>query len=262
MRLRVPATLLTMALLALPASATATTATEHFTAGEQLVNNLERTPWPGQAAINQYDTGGTAGVTWGTLGSPVGWSNDTKCARMVRELYRHAYSWATDTWFTDEFHSIGPDTEQLQQYMPTAHHFDVIEAVGALQPGDLVMFNKSGTGVDHTVVVREVTPLGAGMAQEAGKVGYAVRVIDSTSNPHGDDIDGVDHKFKAWADTRREDVGTDTIEHNGAGSGWMILYANADGTIHGWRWGVNEGALWMVSPAGNKVMFARTTVEE
>ncbi len=87
-------------------------------------------------------------------------------------------------------------------------------------------------------------------------------MIDSTSNPHGDDIDGVDHKFKAWADTRREDVGTDTIEYNGAGSGWMIVYANADGSVYGWRWGVNEGALWTVSPTGHKVMFARTTVED
>jgi hypothetical protein len=34
----------------------------------------------------------------------------------------------------------------------------------------------------------------------------------------------------------------------------MILYANAGGTIYGWRWGVNEGTLRTVSATGHKVI--------
>ena len=74
MRLRRIATVLTMTVLAVPASAAATTVTDHLTAGRQLVDNLERTAWPLQGTVNMYDTGGTAGVTWGTDGSAIGWS--------------------------------------------------------------------------------------------------------------------------------------------------------------------------------------------
>ncbi|MEA2137763.1 MAG: hypothetical protein QOG56_913 [Solirubrobacteraceae bacterium] len=45
----------------------------------------------------------------------------------------------------------------------------------------------------------------------------------------------------------------------------MVLYANAtttadDGTVYGWRWGVNESALSTVSD-GTTVTFARATAE-
>ena len=257
-----PLDALATAALALPASAAATTATQHLTDGQQLVTNLGLTPWPGQNAINEYDTGGTAGVTWGTPGVAAGWSSDTKCARLVRELFGHAYSWATDAWFTQEFASNSPDTEQLVANMPTADHFDVVNTVAALQPGDLVMFDKSGTGVDHTAVVRQVTSLPGGMTPQSGTVQYAVQVLDSTSNPHGYLINGTEHAYKQWADTRRLDgSGTSVTEYNGAGYGWMVLYAKtSDGKVYGWRWGVNESAISKVSD-GHTVMFARATVE-
>ncbi len=260
MRLRRIATVLTMTVLAVPASAAATTVTDHLTAGRQLVDNLERTGWPLQGTVNTYDTGGTAGVTWGTDGSAIGWSNDTKCARLVRELFGHSYTWATDPWFTQEFHSIGPTTEQLQQYMPTAKHFDVISTVTAVEPGDLVMFNKVAD-VDHTAVVREVRSLPNGITPEAGTVQYAVRVLDSTSSPHGNRTSITDPDNSEFVDTRRSEAGGVVTEYNGAGYGWMVLYANADGTVYGWRWGVDESAIWKISD-GHKVMFARATAED
>ena len=206
MRLRLPATALTIAALALPASAAATTATQHLTDGQQLVTNLALTAWPGQNAINKYDSdGANSGVMWGTAGVAAGWSNDTKCARFVRELFGRAYSWATNAWFTAEFGSTSPDTEQLVANMPSADHFDLVNTVTSLQAGDLVMFDKTGTGVDHTVVVRQVTSLPGGITPQAGTVQYAVQVIDSTSNPHGYLINGTNHTYKQWADTRRLD---------------------------------------------------------
>ena len=263
MRLRLPATAMAIAALALPASAAATTATQHLTDGQQLVTNLGLTAWPGQRSINTYDAdNANAGVSWGTPGLAAGWSNDTKCARFVRELFGHAYSWATDAWFTQEFDSTSPDTEQLVANMPSAEHFDVVTTVTALEAGDLVMFDKAGTGVDHTVVVRQKVSLADGITPVAGTVQYAVQVIDSTSNPHGYLINGTNHAYKQWADTRRLDgSGTSVTEYNGAGYGWMVLYANSStGTVYGWRWGVNESAISKVAD-GHTVMFARATVE-
>ena len=263
MRLRLPAAALTLAILALPASASATTATQHLTDGEQLVTNLGLTAWPGQGAINAYDAdGANAGVGWGTPGVAAGWSNDTKCARFVRELFRRSYGWATDAWFAQELGSTSPDTDELVANMPSAEHFDVVGTVAALQSGDLAMFDKAGTGVDHTVVVRQVTSLPGGISPVAGTVQYAVQVVDSTSNPHGYLINGTNHTYKQWADTRRLDgSGTSVTEYSGAGYGWMVLYANAsDGTVYGWRWGVNESAISKVSD-GHAAMIARATVE-
>jgi hypothetical protein len=263
MKRRLSATVLAVAVLALPASAAATTSvTQHLTDGEQLVSNLGLSAWPEQATINKYDADdANAGVTWGTAGVASGWSSDTKCARLVRELFGHAYSWATDSWFTQQFGSTSPDTAQLRAHMAAAQHFDVIDTVTALQAGDLVMIDKA-TGVDHTAVVRQVTSLPNAMTPQDGTVQYAVQVLDSTSNPHGYLINGTDHPYKQWADTRRLDgSGTSVTEYDGAGYGWMVLYANADdATVYGWRWGVNESAISKISD-GHTVMFARATDE-
>jgi hypothetical protein len=263
MKPRLSATILTMAVLALPASAAATTpVTQHLTDGEQLVTNLGLTAWPQQGSINRYDEDhADAGVTWGTVGVASGWSSDTKCARLVRELFGHAYSWATDSWFTQQFGSTSPDTAQLRTHMATAQHFDVIDTVTALQAGDIVMIDKAAD-VDHTAVVRQVTALPGGMTPQAGTVQYAVQVLDSTSNPHGYLINGTNHPYKQWADTRRLDgTGTSVTEYDGAGYGWMVLYADAtDGKVYGWRWGVNESAISKISD-GHSVMFARATDE-
>ncbi len=262
MRLRLPVTVLAMTALALPASAAATTATQHFTAGQQLVDNLDKIAWPLQATVNTYDTGGTAGVTWGTDGSTAGWSNDTKCARLVRELFGHAYSWATDSWFEQEFGSFSPDTEELVAGMPTAEHFDEVTTVAGVQPGDVVMFDKAAADlVDHTAVVREVRTLSGGKTPQAGTIQYAVQVIDSTSNPHGLLISKTDPDYKDYVDLRRSEAGGVVTEYPGAGYGWMVLYAStSDGKVYGWRWGVNESAIWKVSD-GHKVGFARATTE-
>src|SRR5215213_3606414 len=186
MRRSLPATLLTLAVLALPASAAATTpVTQHLTDGEQLVTNLGLTGWPDQGAINTYDEDGlNSGIAWGTAGLPSGWSNDTKCARLVDDLLGHSYSWATSTWFQQQFGSLTPDTAKWVTKVEAATHVETVGTVAALQAGDIVLFDKA-TGTDHTVIVRQVTSLAGGITPQAGTVQYAVQVLDSTSNPHG-----------------------------------------------------------------------------
>ncbi len=264
MRRSLPATVLAMAALALPASAAATTpVTQHLTAGEQLVTNLGLTAWPAQGTINTYDADGlNSGVTWGTAGVASGWSNDTKCARLVNDLLGHAYGWATSTWFTQQFGSTSPDTAKWVEKVPAATHLEPVDTVAGLQAGDVVLFDKTGSGVDHTAVVRQVTSLANPMTPQAGTVQYAVQVVDSTSNPHGYLINGTDHPFEQWADTRRLDGAAGSVtEYSGAGYGWMALYANtSDGKVYGWRWGVNESAISKISD-GHKVLFARVTAE-
>jgi hypothetical protein len=266
MRLRLTALALTTAALALPASAAATApATQHLTDGEQLVTNLALTPWSaqgGQAAINMYDADApTGGVTWGTPGLAAGWSNDTKCARLIDDLLSHAYSWATSTWFKAVFGGTTPDTAKwMAADFATATHLESVDTVAAVAPGDVILFDKAGTGTDHTVVVRQVTALSGGLTPETGTVQYAVQVLDSTSNPHGWLINGTTHDYKDWADTRRLDNADGSVtEFNGAGYGWMVLYANvSDGKAYGWRWGVNESDISRISD-GHGVKFARVT---
>ena len=38
--------------------------------------------------------------------------------------------------------------------LTTATHLESVDTVAAVAPGDVVLFDKAGTGVDHTVVVR------------------------------------------------------------------------------------------------------------
>jgi hypothetical protein len=252
-----------MAILALPASATATTpVTQHLTDGEQLVTNLGLTAWPQQATINEYDADGLdTAVTWGSVGIASGWSNDTKCARLVNELFGHAYGWATSTWFEQQLGSASPDSAKWAANVATATHLETVGTVSALQAGDVVIVDKA-TGVDHTAVVRQVTPLANAITPQAGTVQYAVQVLDSTSNPHGWIINGTNHPYMQWADTRRLDgAGSSVTEYDGAGYGWMVLYANADdGKVYGWRWGVNESEISKISD-GHTVTFARATAE-
>jgi hypothetical protein len=264
MRLRFPVIALAAAALALPASAAATApATLHLTHGEQLVTNLALTPWPGQAAINTYDADApTGGVTWGLPDFAAGWSNDTKCARLIDDLLSHAYGWATSTWFTANFAgSTRPDTAKwMAANFTTATHLESVDTVAAVAPGDIVLLDKAGAGVDHTAVVRQVTPLTGGLTPEIGTVQYAVQVLDSTSSPHGWLINGTNHAYKEWADTRRLDGADGSVtEYNGAGYGWMVLYAKqSDGTAYGWRWGVNESDINRIAD-GHGVKFARVT---
>jgi hypothetical protein len=270
MRLRLPAAVLAMAILALPASAAASTRViDHLTAGQQLKEGLDKTPWPGQDAINTYDADDTdTHVTWGTVGVAGGWENDTRCARLVDELLTHAYpSWATSTWFDSQFDSTTPDTAHwaakfVGSTSPT--HIDEVGTVAALLPGDIVLIDRAaGTKPDHTAVVQEVKALPTGKTPVAGTVQYAVQVVDSTSEPHGAEINGTTGANKDWADSRRVDNADGTVtEYSGAGYGWMVLYANTldSGKVYGWRWGVNESALNKISD-GHRIVFARVTEE-
>jgi hypothetical protein len=58
-----------------------------------------------------------------------------------------------------------------------------------------------------------VTPLADAMTPQEGTVQYALQVLDSTSNPHGWIINGANHPYHEWADTRRLDgTGTSVTE--------------------------------------------------
>jgi len=58
---------------------------------------------------------------------------------------------------------------------------------------------------DSILRVEPVYGLTGGLTQETGTVQYAVQVLDSTSSPHGWLINGTNHPYKDWADTRRLD---------------------------------------------------------
>ena len=59
-------------------------------------------------------------------GIATGWSNDTKCARLIDDLLSHAYTWATSTWFKAVFaNATTSDTAKwLAANLTTATHLD------------------------------------------------------------------------------------------------------------------------------------------
>jgi hypothetical protein len=99
----------------------------------------------------------------------------------------------------------------------------------------------------HMMVVSEAPRLGADSRNgDTDSSVYAVRVMDSTKDPHG--VATTWSKSPHWPhkDTRVEGVqgGTYVKEWSGAGEGTIFIRANnATGVPSGYWWGANEAAF-------------------
>ncbi|MEO3812061.1 hypothetical protein ABGB17_23950 [Sphaerisporangium sp. B11E5] len=135
-----------------------------------------------------------------------------------------------------------------------ADHFARIGSFSILRHGDIiaVKYGNGGGGTGeatgHVMIVQEKH-----LHDRDGNPAtteWAVRVIDSTSNPHGAaESAGPGSPYLAYPDTRSvPDFGGvgDDEEYNGAGRGWIFVQT-VDNRPTGYWWGANESAFHPVA---------------
>ncbi|MDI1461172.1 hypothetical protein QEZ54_09360 [Catellatospora sp. KI3] len=214
----------------------------------EVKNNLNLIGWPGENAYNYYPgknghpSSSTNSVVWGTPGSPYTYEAKTTCAPFVTLSLKAAYGWADDTYFSTYLGSTSPTSAQYYAKFTagTVPNLDRRTKVTELVPGDLIAIKYSGSDssagdpTGHTAFY-------AGRTQverdgDAATVEWAVSVVDSTSNPHGVASTNPASPYLNFPDTRA--VGA--TEYDGVGQGYLVIQADATGTVLGYWWGINE----------------------
>ncbi|RJL29958.1 hypothetical protein [Bailinhaonella thermotolerans] len=243
-------------LLSAPAhAATYTYPDTHYVEADELVRNLNTLSWPGQATYNSY-ADGTPQVTWGTDGVPTSYRNRSRCASFVTQVLKHSYSWATTSYFQTSFGSASPFAGDYYDTIRTASvsdHFARIGSVSILRRGDIIAIKYAGGGdtgeaTGHVMIVQDKHLYDRD--GDPATTEWAVRVIDSTSNPHGAaKTAGPNSPYLSYPDTRSVpdfDVVDDNEEYDGAGRGWIFIQT-VDNRPTGHWWGANESAFHPVS---------------
>ncbi|MEV5530491.1 hypothetical protein [Streptomyces prunicolor] len=238
-------------------------------AENEIIDQLATLGWPGQDPENFYPGAGahadsaTATVVWGTPGNPSSYQVEAKCAQFLTASMKHAYSWATDAWFTSGIGFRSPTSEQYYDAFTDTSAGGALDdmsdhisrpsaqRVSDLHAGSVIavkyLDGSDGGATGHMMVVQSVTPFerdGNSATQE-----YAVRVSDSTSAPHGVAFSSKTSPHWAFRDTRVEgSPGLATKEWSGAGRGTIFIQADAlTGKPTGHWWGRNEAAFHTVA---------------
>ncbi|MFJ6139288.1 hypothetical protein [Kitasatospora sp. NPDC092286] len=219
-------------------------------------------------------------VTWGTAGHPEEFSNLSQCSSFLTLVLQRAYGgtvpvdspdrplpwpaanygWATREYFQRYFRTDRPfpTAELFQQGFANAAdipHFTAVTKPVNLRPGDLVALDYDPASTTtpytgHIVMIRERRGTWPDLVDAqvgAGVVPYIFEIIDCTSDPHGNPKpSGATELYRAFPDTRIEESADPSgqpvwTEHNGAGYGHMIFYADAATKLFaGYRWSVNS----------------------
>ncbi|MFD5634004.1 hypothetical protein ACFWJM_07655 [Streptomyces sp. NPDC127077] len=235
------------------------------TAENEIIDELAPLGWPGQDSENFYP--GAAGhadadaasVVWGTRGDARSYQVEAKCAQFLTASLKHAYTWATDSWFTDGIGFRSPSSEQYYDAFTDTGAGGALEdmsdhitrpsaqRVQDLHAGSVIavkyLDGSEGGATGHMMTVESIAPFerdGDRTTQE-----YAVTVADSTSNPHGVALSSKTSPHWAFRDTRVEgSPGATTKEWSGAGRGTVFIQADATtGKPTGYWWGRNEAAF-------------------
>ncbi len=199
--------------------------------------------YPG--ALGHPDNGSS--VTWGTPGSPTTYHGETKCAAFLTASLAHSYSWATSTYFTDNFTSTSPSAAKYYDALSagTAQHFDSVTRVQDLQAGDVIVIKYTDSGdtagdpTGHVMTVRSLQTYNRDA--NTGTTEYGIRVIDSTSNPHGVVSSSSGSPYQSFPDTRA--TTSNVTEYSGIGKGWIFIQVDATSAPTGYWWGVNENVV-------------------
>ncbi|MFF2126729.1 hypothetical protein ACFVW1_15275 [Streptomyces olivochromogenes] len=184
---------------------------------------------------------------------------EAKCAQFLTASLKHAYTWATDTWFTSGIGFRSPSSEQYYDAFTDTSAGGALEdmsdhisrpsaqRVSDLHAGSVIavkyLDGSEGGASGHMMVVQSVAPFerdGNSATQE-----YAVRVADSTSAPHGVASSSRTSLHWAFKDSRVEgSPGQTTKEWSGAGRGTIFIQADTTtGKPTGYWWGRNEAAF-------------------
>lgn len=234
-------------------------------AQNEIIDELATLGWPGQDPENFYpgavghSDASAASVVWGTPGSPSSYQVEAKCAQFLTASLKHAYTWATDAWFTSGIGFRSPSSEQYYEAFTDTSADGALEdmsdhisrpsaqRVSDLHAGSVIavkyLDGSEGGATGHMMVVQSVAPFerdGNSATQE-----YAVRVADSTSAPHGVASSSKASPHWAFKDSRVEgSPGQTTKEWSGAGRGTIFIQADTTtGKPTGYWWGRNEAAF-------------------
>lgn len=252
-----------VAALATAGPARATSATLHTEVAE-LADNLNALSWPAQDAYNFYP--GAKGhadvatsVVWGTPGSPTTYESKAKCAALLTQALKHTFPWATDSYLTTEFGSTSPTAAKYYDgFVAGAPHFTARTTVSSLVPGDVIAVrytdSAGGTGdaTGHVAIVTAAPHL-YDRDGDAATREWAVRVIDSTSNPHGVASTNTSSPYQTYPDTRADG----TTEYSGVGRGWIFISTTAADVPTGHWWGANENVVDQYKPVSTRPMVFR-----
>ena len=261
-------------------ASTAVTGTAHATdpysqtllnSEDDIADSLNAIGWPTADTGNYNFYPGALGhpdngtsVTWGTPGSPTTYHGEAKCASFLTELLKHSYTWATNTYFTNTFASTSPTAATYYDVLSagTADHFDTLAHVQDLQAGDIIAikYTDSGdTGGDatgHVMTVKSIQTYNRDANSNTTE--YAIRVIDSTSNPHGVVSSNPSSPSQSFPDTRA--TTSNTTEYSGIGKGWIFIQVDAAGAPAGYWWGANENVVTQFhTVAARPITLARLT---
>lgn len=199
--------------------------------------------YPG--ALGHADNGSS--VTWGTPGSPTTYHGETKCAALLTLSLTHSYSWATGTYFTNNFASTSPTAAKYYDVLSagTAQHFDSVSHVQDLQAGDIIAIKYTDSGgsegdpTGHVMTVLSTQTYNRD--GDTSTTEYAIRVIDSTSNPHGVVSSSSGSPYQSFPDTRA--TTSNVTEYSGIGKGWIFIQVDSTGVPTGYWWGANENVV-------------------
>lgn len=215
--------------------------------------------WPESLAINVLDENNQYAHTEQALSWPSGgagiYSSRADCSGYVTRSLMKAFGFTADhmaAWTGSRY----PSSARYHDNIRFENNFVRVQQVSAIQRGDILaakyLDNHSG-GTGHTMIAAAAPVLRATPTKPVieGTVQYELRIIDSTSSPHG------------TGDTRKG-TGAAGADQDGAGIGTMRLYADAaTGNIAGYSWSLSTGSVYYTatSPADDRrsLMVGRMT---
>ncbi len=190
-------------------------ANDHLLWAEAVASNV-------QPENNEYGSNPSV-ITWPGINGATAYSNHTKCATFLTQVFKQAYGW-NNSYLSATFGSTSPTAAKYHDLIETHPSFEQLYSVYDIQAGDIlaVKYPEEEESTGHVMLAHGPATLGATKAPLVeGTYQYDLEVIDSSKSGHGPN------------DTRKM---VDGSWDSGAGIGVMRLYADENGTITGYTW--------------------------
>ena len=208
------------------------------------------TNWPESLAKNVLDannlySSSDQALSWPENGVGI-YSSRADCAGYVTRSMMKAFGFTADD-FKAWTGSTGPSSARYHDNIVAQNNFQRISVASQVRRGDILAskyIDKTSGGTGHTMIAAGPAVLRAAPTEPlvANTRQYELRIIDSTSSPHG-------------ATDTRKGTGVDGKDQDGAGLGTMRLYADeATGVIVGYTWSLSSGSKYYTatSPADDR----------
>lgn len=211
--------------------------------------------WPESLALNVLDENNVyansdQALSWPSSGGGI-YSVRADCSGFVTRSLMKAFGFTPEdmvAWMG----SKGPSSARYHENILGGNNYQRIERASEVRRGDILAIKylantdggKTDGGTGHTMIAASAPVLRATPTRPeiAGTVQYEMRIIDSTSSPHG-------------TGDSRKGTGVNGVDQTGAGLGTMRLYADASsGVITGYTWSLSTGSTYYTatSPSDDK----------